>query len=171
MKNKIHSKVLGGGTIMKKILYIFTFLLILTGCSKEPENTDIKPVASNENVETPSEEAGEQPVATLPVAKVTIEDGQHDVSGEFTFLDNGTVSIQNANYDGGAPDVYLVLGSYDDEGNFIAKKTISERIDGKLENQTLEISLPEGVNIDEYDALSFWCENFQEDFGSAIITK
>ncbi len=116
----------------------------------------------------PSDLQSSSPTTDVTVLKsATVPLGEHDTSGMFEFLSDGTVKITDFNYDGAAPDVYIALGDYDDEGNFVYGELATEKIDGAYENEDVMYELESGVDVEKYSAVSIWCHNFTEDFSSA----
>ncbi len=154
---------------MKKISIILLFLVMIVGCSSNTTTkTDQTPSAANETV-TPNEMEEQTPVAGLPLLTASIAAGEHDVKGEFTVLDNNTIEATQLYYDGKAPDVYIVLGSIEND-KFEPKLTVSTKLNA-LDGGKMTLILPEGTNIDDFDAISFWCQDFEEDFGSTRLVK
>ncbi len=151
---------------MKKML-IFISLLFIVGCSSNnepvptatPEATIALPVhptpvvLDNEEIE-------------LEVLKTgTITNGEHKVSAVINLYNNGTLELTDFNYDGRAPDVYVAFGTIED-GKFVYEGLLGDKITTALENETLTIQVDQNIDI---KAISIWCHQFTEDFGSTTM--
>ncbi len=140
---------------MKKILLMFLSLIFLAGCSST--STDDKKIDILEE---------EKPEVILTGS---LETYAHDVSGNVKIYEDGTLEITNFNYDGLAPDVYLALGHITDD--FLYQILLSEELEEAYEDETYTMIIPETVDINNYSALSVWCHEFAEDFGSTALKK
>ncbi len=166
---------------MKKILTALLALLLLTACQTNEQTSQTEattPQASQEATTTIPEltvETLEILDEDVPLAEpeITIEmvasitDGDHDVSAQATIYSDGKLILENFYYDGAAPDVYVALGTKDDEGNFTLEQIISEKLEGAFENATFSVEIPLDV---EFNAVSIWCDQYTEDFGSGIFS-
>lgn len=93
----------------------------------------------------------------------------YGIDGVGVIVDAGTIRVDNFSYNGMGPDVFFYLGrsrSHADLSNGIA---ISERLDRAYSNETVVLTVPPGVDLGEYRALSVWCRMFSVDFSSATF--
>ena len=94
----------------------------------------------------------------------------YEVAGTVTVRDNCTLEVTMFTYvDGGAPNVQFYTG---DNLNFTGAGSvgIGPKLDGQtFRNETILLSLPEGLTVDDFDSLSVWCIDFNIDFGSTIL--
>jgi len=92
----------------------------------------------------------------------------HGVSGSLTVLDDCTIEVRNFNYDGGGPSVYFYAAL---DGNYSSPSAIlGPRLDGQQwVNDTLRLSLPDGVSLDDFNSLSVWCRDFHANFGEVFL--
>lgn len=94
----------------------------------------------------------------------------HAVSGTVTVIDDRTLQITNFNYDGGGPSVFFYLGS---DGNYtsgIGSGIIGPELSGRAyNNETITLTLPDGVTLEDFNSISVWCDIFFADFGNAPV--
>jgi len=92
----------------------------------------------------------------------------HDVSGTMTIIDDRTIEITNFNYDGTGISVFFYNGV---DGNFFQPN--SQEIGQQLlratpyVNETIVLTLPDGLTLDDFNSLSVWCVPFFASFGEA----
>lgn len=92
----------------------------------------------------------------------------HDVSGTLTILDDRTIEITNFNYDGTGVSVFFYNGI---DGNFLQPN--SQEIGQQLLratpyiDETIVLTLPDGLTLDDFNSLSVWCVPFFASFGEA----
>jgi len=92
----------------------------------------------------------------------------HDVSGTMTIVDDRTIEITNFNYDGTGISVFFYNGV---DGNFFQPN--SQEIGQQLlratpyVNETIVLTLPDGLTLDDFNSLSVWCVPFFASFGEA----
>lgn len=92
----------------------------------------------------------------------------HSVSGTLTVVDGCTLRIDNFSYDGGGPSVYFYLGAGGDFSSRGAGMQIGPQLNGRAyTNESITINLPDGINLNDFDAVSVWCDIFFADFGNA----
>lgn len=89
---------------------------------------------------------------------------EHDVSGTVTVLDDRTIEITNFVYDGEGPSVFFytgVDGDYSTDG-----RIIGNQLNGRAYiNETLTLTLPDDLTLDDFNGLSVWCDIFLVSFG------
>ena len=89
----------------------------------------------------------------------------HGVKGTATILDERTIRLTHFSYDGRAPDMYVYLGTNQSSVAFLNGLTISPRLARAYDDETYEVSLPEGQTLDGWNAISIWCRAVQASFG------
>ena len=107
--------------------------------------------------------------ATHPKVGYTaeLETHQHDVSGTVHVIDDCTLEIRNFHFDGGGVDV-RVIGSTDTD--FENGYTLSENLlRDAYSGETLTVSLPNGVTLDDFEHLSVWCTAAGVSFGDGQL--
>lgn len=93
----------------------------------------------------------------------------HDVAGTLEVVDDCTLRINNFEFDGQGLDVRLYArmpGGTFEQG---IPLTNDLRKDGGYNGTTLDVPLPEGIMLDEIEAVSVWCVSVNEDFGNAVL--
>lgn len=90
----------------------------------------------------------------------------HDVSGTLTILDDRTIMISNFNYDADGVNVFFYYGT---DGNYSAGGPIGTRLNGRppYVNETIVLTIPDGLTLDDFNGISVWCIPFDFDFGDA----
>ncbi len=164
-----------------KLLLVAIFSVGLIACSAQETQQSSQQSSSSvvsqvpESSSVPASESSSQQTQDVTTQEVTvlktatIQDGDHDVSATIEFMSDGTFTAKGFTYDGKAPDTYIALGSYDDEGEFVYEALVSPIIEGAYDNQDISFSLPEDIALEDYTAVSVWCHRFTEDFGSAEL--
>jgi len=94
----------------------------------------------------------------------------HDVSGTVTILDNRTIEVTNFVYDGGGPRVFFYTGT---DGNFASGPgagIIGTELSGRaFDNETIILTLPNNLTLDDFNGLSVWCDIFFVSFGDVMF--
>jgi len=91
----------------------------------------------------------------------------HGVSGRVTITGERTLRLEDFNYDGQGPDVYVYLAQ---DGQFTQGfATSSELASEPYENATVELTLPEGRTLADFNSVSIWCVAFSANFGSGVF--
>ena len=95
--------------------------------------------------------------------------GDYEVSGTAVIVDERTVRLENFNYNGRGVDVRFVLAMDEDyDTGFTVTDDISGN--GAFTNVTMDLTLPEGQDLDSFNSISLWCTLFAVDFGSGVFT-
>ncbi len=95
---------------------------------------------------------------------------QHAVSGTVSIVDARTLRLDNFNYDGGGPLVYVYLGREDSASAFSTGLPVGAPLERRAYvNETLVLTLPQGQTLDKYTAVSIWCARFGVNFGSGVF--
>ncbi|MFG0252304.1 MAG: DM13 domain-containing protein, partial [Phycisphaerales bacterium JB038] len=103
--------------------------------------------------------------ATLPF------DPGHDVEGEITIIDEFTLQVEGFSYDGTAPAVYFYLGAENTDDAFDNGLELQPQLDRPYSDERLTLRLPMGESLDDYTAISVWCEQFSVNFTSASFVE
>jgi hypothetical protein len=96
----------------------------------------------------------------------------HGVSGKATIVDERTVVLSMFNYDAAGPRVFAYLGTSDSQQAFINGIPIGGRLNNRLTpyvNEVVTLTLPAGQTLDNWNALSIWCSDFNANFGSGAF--
>ncbi len=168
---------------MKKLVILILASLFLVSCAQNQEGTPEETTSEIPVLETTEvfdENANEVEVVVedemdVEVEEVTvlksamIEEGQHDATANVIFRSDNTFSLENFSYDGQAPDTYISVGNFDDNGNFVFGANITPVFDRAYDDETLIFELNSEIVLDDYSAVSIWCHRFSEDFASAKL--
>ncbi len=142
----------------------FQETLFAEGIEERPSATDSGPDAGTD----PNTGSGAS--ATHPLVGTTAEfsNFSHDISGTLTIIDDRTLEVSNFGYDGGGPSVFFYLGT---DGEFSGGRggiLIGPQLNGRsYSGETIRLTLPDGVTLDDFNGVSVWCDIFGVDFGSA----
>lgn len=93
----------------------------------------------------------------------------HNVSGTLTVLDDCTLQVQNFNYDGQGPAVYLYAATdrqYDATDAFIMGPQLNGQV---YVNDTIRLTLPDGKTLNDLNSISVWCAEVGISFGDAFF--
>ena len=123
----------------------------------------------------------------------------HPVRGDLYMRDEKTLVIRNFVYDGEGPDAFFVVGKrpmrrnrivirdrrdaiplpYDNSYSSYSRQTSNQRrlryddpdipVLGRYEGQDIELTLPQGVEVDNIRWISLYCRQFNMDFGHVKI--
>jgi hypothetical protein len=99
----------------------------------------------------------------------TLSTLQHRVSGTVTIVDERTLRLDNFNYDGTAPAVYVYATIVDSRASQIAGRSVGPELKQALTNASFTVQLPLGQTLDAYGAVSIWCADFRVNFGSGTF--
>ena len=82
-------------------------------------------------------------------------------------VDERTIRLENFSYHGGGLDVRVYLGVGND---FVNGPIISDILSGTVfNNETLELTIPESVSLDDFNAISIWCTLFSISFSEGVF--
>ncbi len=171
---------------MKRIILVFLACCILmVGCSaqdNEPNSLQQQEnaVSSELTIQSQSNETQEQMQQstqqvqsqkeqasnTVLLKTAVIENGSHGVTAQISLFSDNTLVLENVNYDGKAPDVYIAIGNKTEGEKFEKTKLVTEKIEEELREETIIIQLEES---DDFNAVSIYCDFYADDFGSAIL--
>ncbi|CAG0884477.1 unnamed protein product [Darwinula stevensoni] len=95
-------------------------------------------------------------------------------SGNVTVLDERTFYIPNLHYDGAGPDAFFLVGtgpSPNPNGLKVPNEQGSLKPLRGYQGVDIEIQLPQGRSVHEFDWLSVYCITYKHDFGHVRIPK
>ena len=84
-----------------------------------------------------------------------IEGISHGVAGTARIVDNCTIVIEHFYYDGIALDPHVVGGKADDSDLIVLSESIFRL--GGYQDETLTVTLPEGVTLDDIERIGIAC--------------
>ncbi len=98
----------------------------------------------------------------------------HDIAGTVTILDDRTIEVSNFVYDGQGLEVFFYLGRPDPDlprgSDFFNGIEVGPQLRGRPFNgETITLTLPDNITLDDINGISVWCVPFGIDFGSAIF--
>ncbi len=94
----------------------------------------------------------------------------HDVGGTVTVIDDRTLQVTNFTYDGGGPSVFFYTGVDGDYTGSPGSGIIGPELSGRaFNNETITLTLPDGLTLDDFNSISVWCDIFFADFGHAPV--
>ena len=83
-------------------------------------------------------------------------------------MDDRTLQITNFTYDGGGPSVFFYTGT---DGRYSPNdggRQIGPMLNGRIyDNETLLVTLPDDITLDDFNGISVWCDLFFVNFGDA----
>jgi len=78
------------------------------------------------------------------------------------------LEISNFNYDGGGPSVYFYTGTDGQYRSQDGGRLIGPLLNGReYNNETLRVTLPDDLTLDDFNGVSVWCDIFSANFGDA----
>ncbi len=156
---------------MRKAILIFFVCLILVACSSKTQNLqELESFESDEMpIQTQSDEVKTSTTDEYVIKYATILTGEHNSSAQVDINDDLSVNLYNFFYDGKAPDVYIALGNFDNNGNFVKGEVVSPLIEGVYKGEDYKFSLSSDINLESYTAISIYCNQYSEDFASAEL--
>jgi hypothetical protein len=94
----------------------------------------------------------------------------HGVTGTVKIVDDCTLRVENFSYDGKGVDVRLVTANNE---KFKKHVKLTDDLHGKgaYDKVTFDVKLPEGMNLDDVDYVSFWCVAFAVSFADGKLSK
>ena len=110
--------------------------------------------------------------ATHPRVGATAEFSNfaHGIAGTLTILDDRTFEVTNFFYDGGGPSVYFYLGTGGDYSSRGVGIQVGPLLNGRVyAGDTVRVTLPDGITLDDFDGVSVWCDLFFANFGDARL--
>ncbi len=134
-----------------------------------PENNEVQTEENNsESIQRDSMSDVQEIDEIVLVKTAQIENGEHSVSAIINFFSDNTLVLENFNYDGKGPDVYVAIGNKADGGEFEKTKLVTEKLVKQYEAETITIQVEEG---ELFNAVSVYCDYYADDFGSAVLQE
>jgi len=93
----------------------------------------------------------------------------HGIAGTMTVLDDRTIQVTNFNYDAGGVSVFFYTGL---DGDFFSGQAIGPQLNGRSTpyvNETITLTIPDNLTLDDFNGLSVWCIPFAVSFGDATL--
>ncbi len=95
----------------------------------------------------------------------------HDISGTLTVIDDRTLEVSDFFYDGGGVNVFFYTGT---DGNYRdgtpGAGPIGIRLNGmRYTGDTIRLTIPENLTLDDFNGISVWCIPFNANFGDAQL--
>lgn len=92
----------------------------------------------------------------------------HDIGGTLTIIDDRTLEVTNFTYDGGGPSVFFYLGVDGQYRGSAGGVLVGSQLNGRrFDGETLTITLPPNITLDDFNGVSVWCDIFFANFGDA----
>ena len=133
-------------------------------------NNEIRRVGSRENYRCSVRPQNCAPTSARVGWTASLSTLAHGVSGRATIVDARTIRITGFHYDGSAPLVYAYVGRDNTFSAFSAGRAIGALLLSRpYVNETLDLQLPEGQTLDDFNAISIWCVQFRVNFGSGAF--
>ncbi len=166
---------------MKVQLLVLAVVLFFASCSTDDDTSSKASVSSSTPVASQSTDESSVPEVSSEqedsssdiqaedktiIQTATITDGAHASSAIINIYSDNSVEVLNFNYDGKAPDVYIAVGNKDNSGNFERVALLSNKIEGAQQDATLMLELGD---VTEFNAVSIYCEQYSDDFGSSLL--
>ena len=124
-----------------------------------------RPTAGNTG-STP--DAGNTATNSLVGTTAQFTNNSHGISGTLTLIDDRTFEVTNFFYDGGGPSVYFYLGTDGDYSTPGIGTQVGPLLNGRVyEGETITVTLPDGITLDDFNGVSVWCDLFFVNFGDA----
>ena len=141
----------------------FQETLFREGIVERPEGPD-----TTDTGNTPAPEG----TSTSPLIGTSAEfsNFSHDISGTLTIIDDRTLEVSNFGYDGGGPSVFFYLGTDGEYSGARGGILVGPQLNGRTyEGDTIRLTLPAGVTLDDFNGVSVWCDIFSVNFGDAMF--
>ncbi len=158
---------------MSKLIWILTVCFLLSACgSNQPSEVNEETQEAVAVLPSDSKAVIEEKtiIPELYVVKyASIQTGEHNSSAEIDINNDNTVILNEFYYDGKAPDVYIALGNFDENGEFVKGEIVSPLIEGVYKGEEYRFTLSSDIDFDSYTAISIYCNRYSEDFASAQL--
>ncbi len=101
----------------------------------------------------------------------TFSDLAHDISGRLTVIDDRTLEVSNFFYDGGGVTVFFYTGTDGDYRDPAAGAgPIGSQLNGRrFSGETIRLTIPDNLTLDDFNGISVWCVPFSANFGDARL--
>lgn len=126
------------------------------------------PMPMTQEPQTPTDT---QNTSTHPLVGTSAEFSNlaHDIGGTLTVLDDRTLQVTNFNYDGAGVVVFFYTGT---DGNYRdgGAQPIGSQLNGRrYTDETITLTIPDNLTLDDFNGLSVWCVPFNANFGDARL--
>ena len=117
------------------------------------------PVGDGDGIVTEDEIPG-------PGWSAILETNNHDVAGTAFIVDENTIEIRNAVYDGGGVNAqWYVFPDGGSDGFSISENQVGTSYD----NETITLDIPADVDFADFNLISMWCVPFDVSFGDGVF--
>ncbi len=90
----------------------------------------------------------------------------HDVQGTVRIVNDRLLWVTGFTFDGGGPAVYFYLGSENTSLAFQNGLQLSPQLNRPYSDESLALTVPDGASLDDYAAVSVWCDLVDVSFSS-----
>ena len=125
------------------------------------------------------------PASPEPVLLGELVSRHHDVSGRVHALGRRRLRVTDFTYDGSGPDAFFWVGTVGDvpgdngtilpvpfDGTFFdADDLAAPVLERRYDTETVELSLPPHLEVDDLRWISVWCRKFSVSFGDLAFVK
>lgn len=142
----------------------FQETLFVEGVFERPE----APTAAEPETTEPPVTSEPAAIASHPLVGTVHEltTRAHRVTGTVTIVDDRTIEVSNFNYDGGGPSVFFYTGNNGNYSSGSGAGIIGSQLNGRTyDNETIVLTIPDNLTLDDFDGLSVWCDIFFASFG------
>lgn len=92
----------------------------------------------------------------------------HDVAGTAVIVDERTIEIENFVFDGGGVNARIFLLA--DGAKFTRDIELTDNLVGSpSDGETLTLTLPQGVEFEDFNLITLWCIPFAVSFGDGVF--
>ena len=153
-----------------KFLMVFTILLV--NCNDSDDQTDetqnVDGVIFNPLQANPAplpRDCGDPTSPLIGESRNLRISTLYGISGTVTIISDCEIEITDFTYNGDGPNVSVYAAI---DGDFRDGVNMSEPMQGQVfAGETLNLFLPEGTSFNEFNSISIWCYEFDQDFSSA----
>jgi len=129
-----------------------------------------RPVTAGTTTTAPPETTTSASSNPLVGTTASFRNFTHGIGGTMTLVDDRTIQITNFTYDGGGPAVYFYLGTDGGYSPSQGGRQIGPKLNGRIyDNETITLTLPADVTLNDFNGISVWCELFFVNFGDATF--
>lgn len=134
------------------------------------EGIEERPQATNTSTPAPADTSSNSATNPLVGTTATFTNFTHNIGGTLTLLDDRTIQVTNFTYDGGGPAVYFYTGTDGGYSPSQGGRQIGPKLNGRVyNNETITVTLPDDITLDDFNGISVWCELFFINFGDATF--
>ena len=135
------------------------------------EGVEERPAAPTPPENLPAPSTDNTSTHPLVGTSATFSDLAHDVSGTLTVIDDRTLEVSNFFYDGGGVTVFFYTGTDGDYRDGTAGAgPIGPQLNGRsYQGDTIRLTIPDNLTLDEFNGISVWCVPFRANFGDARL--